>query len=195
MVIVNPEGWQRTEIEVRPGDRLSFDADGKVCIDLSDILEKVARRLKFEDDYAKKLSIRRDDPNEKRVPEDYFTPDERKELILNRPWVGPDGFDLEHFQPSFQSRKDRYLLPGKNAAGLVAAVKSGSKVAPGKQDAFFVGKSKDCVVGEGEDCSASQKGWLWFTVNDVQYNDPANPNLFYNDNIGVFWVRVVLKRG
>jgi hypothetical protein len=194
VVVVNPQGWQRTDIEVQPGDQLSFSADGKVCIDLNDILEKVARRLKYEDEHAKELKIRPNDPTETRVPEDYFTPDERKSLVLNRPWVGPDGFDLENFQPAFRSRRGRYLMPHKNAAGLVAAVKAGSKAQPAPSDAFFVGKSKSCVVGD-EDCGALQKGWLWFTVNDVQYNDPDNPVLFYNDNIGVFWVRVTVKHG
>jgi hypothetical protein len=195
VVIVTPQGWQRTDIEVRPGDRVSFNADGKVCVDVHDILEKVDRRLKYEDEHAKKEGIRTNDPTEKRAPEDFFTSDERKSLVLSRPWVGPEGFGLEHFQPSFRSRRDRYLLPQENAAGLVAAIKSGSKELPGRSDAFFVGRSKDCVVGDAETCGASQKGWLWFTVNDVQFNDPDNPVLFYNDNIGVFWVRVTLIRG
>jgi hypothetical protein len=195
VVIVNPQGWQRTDIEVRSGDHLSFNADGKICIDVSEILEKVARRLKYEDEHARKEGIRRDDPAEKRVPEDFFTDDERKSLVLNRPWIGPGGFDLEHFQPSFRSRRNRYLLPQENAAGLVAAIKSDSLEPPGKSDAFFVGRSKECVVGSKDCSSSSQDGRLWFTVNDVQYNDPNNSILFYNDNIGAFWVRVALKRG
>jgi len=188
IVIVNPQGWQKVDIKVQPGDRLSFSANGKVCIDLNDILEKVDRRLKYEDEYAKKLGIRRNDPSEKRVPEDFFSDDERKSLVLNRPWVDPGGFDLNHYEPSFQSRRSRYLLPDANAAGLIAAIEGGSVVMPVRSDAFFVGRSK-------EDYAVSQGGWLWFTVNDVQYSDPNNSNLFYNDNIGLFWVRVVVKRG
>ncbi len=195
IVIVTPQGWQKTDIEVRPGDHISFSADGKVCVDLHDILEKVELRIKFEDEHARKEGIRRDDPAEKRVPEDFFTDDERKMLVLDRPWVDPAGFDLEHFQPAFRSRRSRYLLPQENAGGLVAAIKSGSVASPARSDAFFVGRSKSCVVGSSKDCGVSPEGWLWLTVNDVQSNDPNNPNLFYNDNIGVFWVRVALKRG
>jgi len=195
IVIVNPQGWQKTDIEIRPGDRLSFSADGKVCIDLHDIMEKVDRRIGYEDKYAAEKQIKRNDPAETRVPEDFFNPGERESLVLNRPWVDPGGFDLNKYEPSFRSRRSRYLLPQENAAGLIAAIKSGASVPPARSDAFFVGRSKSCVMGGSKDCGNSQEGWLWFTVNDVQYNDPNNPNLFYNDNIGVFWVRVAIQRG
>jgi hypothetical protein len=188
IVIVNPQGWQKTGIEVRPGNRLSLSANGKVCIDLNEIWEKVQLRRQYEDEWAKRYNIRRNDSSETRVPEDYFTDEQRKSLVLDRPWVGPDGFDLGRFQPSFRSRRSRYLLPMENAGGLVAAIRSDSGGTPARSDAFFVGRSR-------EDYPVSQRGWLWFTVNDVQYNDPNNPNLFYNDNLGAFWVKVVKKRG
>jgi hypothetical protein len=44
------------------------------------------------------------------------------------------------------------------------------------------------------DYVAPRDGQLWLTVNDVQYNDPKNPNLFYNDNIGMFWARITVKK-
>lgn len=188
VVIVNPEGWQKTTIELHQGDHVSFYANGKICIDLNEIVANVNLRLKYEEEWAEKKNIKRDDPNEVQVPEDYFTESERKSLILRRPWVDPGGFDLSTFEPSFRSRRSRYLLPNEKAAGLIAAIKSDTGDLPARSDAFFVGRSL-------ADFSATRAGYLWFTVNDVQFNDPKNPNLFYTDNIGSFWVRVVVKRG
>jgi hypothetical protein len=186
LVVVNPEGWQSTGVVVHPGDHISFYAGGKVCIDLNEIWERVQLRKQYEDQLARgPHGIKPDDPNETRVPEDFFTEKQKQSLILQRPWIDPDGFSLDVFQPSFRSRRGRYLLPDKPAGGLVAAIKDGS-TEPGRPDAFFVGHQSEMV--------AAKEGVLWFTVNDVQYNDPHNRNLFYNDNIGVFWVRVVVNR-
>src|ERR1700761_249003 len=189
VVIVSPQGWQKTSIEVHPDERLSFQANGKICVDVHEVINNVNQRLEYENGIAEREHIRRNDVNEKRVPEDYFTPEQRQSLILRRPWVDPGGFDLSKYEPAFRSRRGRYLLPDENAAGLIAAVSvAPENKSPAVSDAFFVGRSK-------EDYTASHAGWLWFTVNDVQNNDPQNPNLFYNDNVGSFWVRVVVKHG
>jgi hypothetical protein len=186
IAVVNPEGWQSTAIIVHRGDHITLAAGGKVCIDLNEIWEKVQLRKQYEDKLTNGPPyIRPNDPQETRVPEDFFTDQQKQSLILDRPWVDPDGFNIDIFKPGFRSRKNRYLLPDMPAGGLVAAIKDGSQE-PGRQDAFFVGHQDDTV--------APNDGILWFTVNDVQYSDPNNRNLFYNDNIGVFWVHVVLKR-
>jgi hypothetical protein len=185
LVVVNPEGWQTTGIIVHSGDHISFSAGGKICIDVNEIWAKVQLRKQYEDQLAQgPHGIKENDPNETRVPEDFFTDQQKQSLVLDRPWIDPDGFSLDVFKPSFRSRRNRYLLPDKPAGGLLAAVKDGSEE-PGRQDAFFVGHQYDLV--------ARSEGVLWFTVNDVQYNDPNNRNLFYNDNIGVFWVRIAVK--
>src|SRR5208282_3408441 len=83
LVIVSPQSWQRTDIEVRAGDHLSFNADGKVCIDLYSIWENVNLRQQYERELEKgKNGIHSNDANEKRVPEDFFNPAQRKSLIL-----------------------------------------------------------------------------------------------------------------
>jgi hypothetical protein len=68
----------------------------------------------------------------------------------------------------------------------LVAIKDGAEE-PARADAFFVGREKELV--------AARDGVLWFTVNDVQFNDPRNKDLFYNDNIGSFWVQIAVKRG
>jgi hypothetical protein len=153
---------------------------------MNDILETVARRKEYEEALVKgPPCIRRDDPTETRVPEDFFTDKQKESLIVHRPWIDPEGFSLDAFQPDFRSRRNRYLLPNENAGGLVGAIKDGAEE-PARPDAFFVGREKELV--------AARDGVLWFTVNDVQFNDPRNKNLFYIDNIGSFWVQIAVKR-
>jgi hypothetical protein len=186
LAIVNPQGWQKSGIPIHQGDRVSLVAGGKICIDMNSIWEKVQLRLKYEDEIAQAKGIRRDDKTETRAPEDFFTDEQKRSLVLERPWVDPRGFDLERFQPSFRSRSSRYLLVGKPAGGLIAGIVSDSEE-PVRSDAFFVGNQSSFT--------AAKDGLLWFTVNDVQFDDPNNRNLFYNDNIGSFWVRVTIKHG
>jgi hypothetical protein len=185
IVVVSPQGWQPTEIPVRKGDHIAISAGGKVCIDVGSILAMVKKRSQYEEEWATKKKIRRNDATETRVPEDYFTESEQRDLILERPWVDPNGFSLDQFHPSFRSRRQRYLLPNSPAGGLVAAV-GGPNSEPKQQSAFFVGR-------ENKDIAVLTDGSLWFTVNDVQYQDVLNRYLFYNDNIGYFWVRIEVR--
>jgi hypothetical protein len=184
VVVVNPQGWQNTGIDVSAGDKLTFHAGGKICVDMNSIWENAQLRLKFEGDIVKANKINPDDPTAK-PPEDYFSDEQKRQLILERPWTDPDGFNLKAFHPSYQSRHNRYLLPEKPAGGLVGGVTPGAGE-PDRAEAFFIGKQDTYV--------APQDGQLWFTVNDVQFSDPSNPNLFYNDNVGSFWVRVTVKK-
>jgi hypothetical protein len=184
VVIVSPEGWQNTGIDIHSGDKISFAAGGKICIDMNSIWEKVQLRKQYEDAIAKAHNILRDTDKETRVPEDYFTDAQKKSLILDRPWVNPDGFSLDKFQPSFRSRRNRYILPDKPAGGLIASITAGTSE-PSRQDAFFVGREHDLV--------SDKDGQLWFNVNDVTYGDPQNQNLFFNDNVGSFWVHMTVK--
>lgn len=184
VAIVNPQGWQTTAIPVNAGDHVSFIAGGKICLDLNEISEMVRLKRSYEDEWEKKEGIRENDPTDKRVPEDYFTEDEKKSLIASRRWVDPDGYDLDVFKPRFRGRRDRYLLPDKQAGGLVGGV-SQESIEPERSDAFFIGRKAEYT--------ATKDGTLWLTVNDVQYSDPNNKYLFYTDNIGSFWVRIVVK--
>ena len=185
LVVVSPQGWESTDVPVRAGEKVTLWAGGKICIDMNEIWNKVQLRLKYEDEIARAKNIRRKDSTENRVPEDYFTDEQKQSLILDRPWVGPEGFSLDTFLPSFRSRRSRYLLPDKPAGGLIAAVKPGADE-PSKTDAFFVGQQWTF--------SSPKDGSLWFTVNDVQYKLPGDQDLFYNDNLGAFWVDIRVSR-
>lgn len=191
VLVVSPQGWQPSGIPVRKGDHLRFAAGGKVCIDVNSIIVMVAKRKAYEEKWAKIKHIRTNDITETRVPEEYFTEQEQHDLVLDRPWVDPNGFSLDVFRPSFRSRRQRYLLPDEPAGSLVASVGDAYKEPP-RGEAFFVGVG-DKVAHKADELIAPVDGWLWFTVNDVQYADTQNRNLFYNDNIGFFWVRVTVS--
>lgn len=186
-LVVSPQGWQPAHIEVQTGEHVTFSSGGKICIDVSDILKKVEARLSLEEKIIAEQHIRVDDSNESRTPEDFFTAEQAKSLKLERPWVGPDGFSLDRFKPSILPRRQRYLLPKANAGSLLAGIgddtDEGDKP-PATSDVFLVGRSLNETL--------KKTGRLWFTVNDVQYKttDPELRNLFYNDNIGQFWVSV-----
>ncbi len=183
LVLVHPQGWQKTDIRVESGDHLSFNAEGSVNIDLAGIIANVQHRLQLEDEIAKKNNIIRT-PTEKRVPEDFFSPEQRQSLQLDRAWIDPYGFKNESYV-NWPGRRDRRVLPENNPGGLIAAIKTGSEDFPTRPETFFVGRTRkrDATTG----------GSLWFTVNDIQYNDPANRNLFFNDNVGLFWVKVKIS--
>ena len=180
LVLVHPQGWQKTDIDIEPGNHLLFKAEGSVNIDLAGIIDDVQLRGKFENEVAAKYKLIRT-PAEKRVPEDFFSAEQRQRLQLVRGWIDPDGFKNSSYA-SWPGRRERRILPDENAGGLLAALKTSSGEVPLKSETFFVGRTQRFV--------ASARGTLWFTVNDVHSSDGGNPNLFFNDNVGLFWVKV-----
>jgi len=40
IVVATPQGWQKTKINLKNGDCISFFAGGQICINLHDIVEK-----------------------------------------------------------------------------------------------------------------------------------------------------------
>lgn len=193
LVVVNPEGWQNSGIEIKYGDHLNFIAGGKICIDMHHIIENTQRRMKLEDYYSTHPPyIREKDDSETRAPEDAFSPGEREGLELERPWTPPDGFKLEgKYAPRWRARKARYLFPDQGAGGLVAAIHKATSGEPDKSETFFVGSRRN-LPADKESVGVETDGNLWFTVNDIQFSDPVVPGLFYNDNIGLFWVKVIV---
>jgi hypothetical protein len=193
LLMISPQGWQKTGIEVHSGEHLVFTAGGKISLDVHYITDISQNRVVAENNEELIHKIRPNDSSETRAPEDYFTLEEKKAMILERPWATPDGYMLQgNLLPKYRDRARRYLLPGKGAGGLVAAINSGSSNVvntdlerPRREEAFFVGSSSEMV--------AKKDGKLWFTVNDIQNADPDNPDLFYDDNIGSFWVKVIIR--
>lgn len=168
VVVVHPQGWQETAIAVNEGDKISFDADGSVEIDLMGLLDSLKER--------KVLEAR----NGKRP----FTPEESNQIKPKWLWTNPDGNRLTQ-QLADPERLKMSLAPDHNYGALLAAVRE-TGVTPAREDVFFVGTH---AIQK-----SSKTGKIYFTVNDVwDYKDPIFPEKFFMDNLGVFYVRVIVK--
>ena len=74
IVIVPPQGWQKSGIEVKKGDQIRFVAEGAVNVDLWSVMQKADKRYEFEKRIAdaRKLDPQSTDPSS--APEHYFPP-------------------------------------------------------------------------------------------------------------------------
>jgi hypothetical protein len=88
----------------------------------------------------------------------------------------------ESVDPAHQKRS---VLPAKGYGALLAAIRE-TKVLPTRDDVFFVGSSNVY--------KAPRSGKLYFTVNDVTYDDKDFPDMFFVDNIGSFYARVSVSK-
>jgi len=198
IVIVPAQGWQRSGIEVKKGDQIRFVAEGAVNIDLWSIMQKVTKRHEFEDRITSARSLDRQSADPTSVPEHYFSSDltkeERDKLRLLRPWNGPNGNDetkIKAFENAFAGRTAKKIMPSAPFGALIGAVTETVNEPPRKQEAFLIGRNYG-----GEEFSSQKDGELWFNVNDVwDEGDTEYPNKFYDDNVGHFWVKVLITPG
>lgn len=198
IVIVPPQGWARSGIEVKKGEQIRFVAEGAVNIDLWSIMQKVTKRHEYEDriTLARNLDRQSTDPNS--VPEHYFSTDltkeERDKLRLLRPWNGPNGNDearIKLYENAFAGRTAKKIMPSAPFGALIGAVTEKAGDPPKRQDVFLIGKNYG-----GEEFKSQKEGELWFNVNDVwDEEDTEYPNKFYDDNVGYFWVKVLITPG
>lgn len=198
IVVVPAQGWARSGIEVKKGDRIQFVAEGAVNIDLWSIMQKVTKRHEFEARITSARSLDRQSPDPTSVPEHYFATDltreERDKLRMLRPWNGPNGNDestIKILENAFAGRTAKKIMPSAPFGALIGAVTEKVNEPPTKQEAFLIGKNYG-----GEKFSAQKDGQLWFNVNDVwDEGDTEYPNKFYDDNVGHFWVKVLITPG
>jgi len=189
VVAVDPHGWQlATGLELNLGDQVQFEASGRVHVDVTAINESARARRAIEDIIVKQRQLDRTSLKPEMVPERFFKeldPSLQAQLTAPRPWTGPDGVVVDPLPPgSFAGRIAKRLIPGEPLGKLLAAfVPRGQKQAPAAADAFVVGSSAHRTVAVASD--------LWFTVNNVWDGDnPEYPNRFYDDNAGMYWVKV-----
>lgn len=190
-VMISPQGWQRTSIYVRRGQRLSIDAGGRVYIDLMSLNAGLAERWKAEKRVIHELERQGKWDKEKLVhgAEHYYKPRERRAITeaFKWGWTGPAGFDeATMFRLATPARRSRAIKPSAGYGTLLAAL-VGANTLPQPEDVFVVATRYDDV--------APRDGCLYFAVNDV-LNDPADqdlpPDMFLQDNIGFFYANVTL---
>jgi hypothetical protein len=193
IVIVPPQGWQRSGIELNKGDRVRFLAEGAVNVDLWGVMQKATKRHEFEDRITLARGLDRQSTDPKSVPEHYFSTDlskeEQEQLKLLRPWTGPNGNEeIKVYQNAFAGRVTKRIIPMAPLGALIGAVTEEADKPPEKPDAFLIGKNY-----KGEEFHSQKGGELWFSVNDVwDEEDVGYPNKFYDDNVGYFWVKVLI---
>jgi hypothetical protein len=176
LVVAANQDWQSTEIAVREGDTIEFQATGSVQISLSDFISTTQLRTTIDSTIANEHGL----PQGLKTPEDYFDPAQDSLIRLPRPWVGPEGdvrgSSMDH---RFPGRTRRKVIPDAPYGALVAAVVPAGDSAAGSGP-FLVGQ-KTTVV-------APHAGTLWLNINDVRWTDGR----FYNDNLGYFLVTVIV---
>ncbi|HXQ72883.1 MAG TPA: hypothetical protein VN844_20465 [Pyrinomonadaceae bacterium] len=198
IVMVPPQGWQKSGIEVKKNEQIRFVAAGAVNIDLWSVMQKATKRHEFEDKITSARNLDRQSVDPNSVPEHYFSTDltqeDRDKLRLLRPWNGPDGNDetkIKVYENAFAGRTAKKIIPSAPFGALIGAIGEKVNELPKKQDAFLIGKNYG-----GEEFKAQKEGELWFNVNDVwDEEDTEYPNKFYDDNVGYFWVKVLITPG
>jgi hypothetical protein len=188
LVIVHPQGWQNTGIHVEEGSKLSFKSDGRVNIDGGGLFRTVIARRDLEDQIKKQFNLDNNSDKEDQAPESHFTPEQIEHTMLPRPWVDPGGFaantrDEEALQLTYGNRKKRLELEGANLGSLIGRIGDGSK----HSKTFGIGRK---LLGY----TAEATGDLWLNVNDVKNLQlDLRQEMFYQDNLGFFWVVVTSK--
>jgi len=188
VLVVCPQGWNRTAIHVLEGEVVHIEAGGKVNIDLAGLNRAIEARRNAEERVAKTVG-------ETVTPEDYFTDQEKQATMSAWPWSGPDGVpDAEMTSRANPKRTARRILP-KEPYGVLIGAFGDIDAEPAERPnlakqlasaAFRVGSSYE------KKATAQSSGYLYFTVNDVQY-DPM-PDLFFMDNIGAYYLKVQVSK-
>jgi hypothetical protein len=179
---VQPQGWQRTSLNLKKGDVLRFRAVGVVNVDIGDLVNKQQKRLAMESEMAKRFHI---DPVSSDVPESHYSVAQVNGLKLERGWNGPDGHGVD-YKPAFGGRQSRRLMTAAPVGMLLGIIvdKSGDTGPESLSTLFKVGNSLPSYTVQSD-------GELWFVVNDIK-GPTAYPDMFYVDNIGFFDVTVTV---
>lgn len=183
LVVVHPQGWQETGIQVREGDTLHFHAYGSVHVDLGGLVNSVQERIKAEDRIvaAERKLGKWEEEKGVFLPERHFTEDEKQKSRPRWEWTGPNG-NPKNAPPALPARQSLTILPKYGYGALLCAIRE-TGVVPARDDALFVGTQNDI--------KATKSGKVYFTVNDAwDDNDPSFPDKFFVDNVGFFYATV-----
>lgn len=186
LVVVHPQGWQESGIQVKIGDQLHFEANGKVNIDLAGLNSALAARHDADQRILaeEKRSDRWEAEKNTFAQEDHYTPEDLRKIRPTWKWTGPSGI-AETANFAMPARMKRCILPGREYGALLGAIQE-TGMQPTTDDTFFIGATNDVV--------AKRSGKLYFAVNDVQSNDKSFPDMFFSDNIGFFYAKVTVSK-
>ncbi len=186
LLMVHPQGWQNTGIQIDEKSKVSFKADGSVNIDGGGLFETISDRKKLEKVKKAEYNLDENSPDERQTPEYYFSDEEKKNVMLARPWVDPDGLtqnttDARFLIHTYANRAKRLELKGGNLGCLIGKITDSSK------------DTQPFKIGKKHYIESAVSGVLWLNVNDVKNLQPGLPQqMFYQDNLGFFWVVVTI---
>ena len=196
LVVVRPQGWQNTQISLKAGEHLSFQAAGRVSIDLHGLVDAAQTMYELEQKEKGKIDFSQPADSQK-TPEDFFDQDpdvkaRYQTLKSNFPslWAEPDGLRDENRNLIIQDKdypgrtKNKAMLKEPYGA-LIGTITSSQPL--DKKEFFPIGKEKLWMPAPAE-------GDLWLNINDViDKSDPLESKLYYFDNIGFFWVKITIE--
>lgn len=185
VVVVSPQGWNRTGIHVSEGSSLKIQAGGRVYFDLASLNRALEAREKAEEAVRKRVKA----PEGTYAPEDYFTSEEKAGMMPPWHWSGPAGVpEAEMAAHANSQRRQRIILPSATYGALIGAL---SEVDSDPDAGSELEKQLVSVafrVGSSYEKRATRSGHLYFNVNDVQSN--LSPGFFFTDNIGAYYVKI-----
>lgn len=197
LVVVRPQGWQNTHLPVKAGERLSFEAAGRVSIDLQGLIDAAQRMNTLEQDERNKHHQEIDESKQK-APEDFFDEDQSTRDRYNELkskfsylWAEPEGLKDQDGRyviedKDYPGRTKNKAIPNAPYGALIGAIIPIKDEPLDKKDFFLIGKS--------ESMYAKGAGELWLNVNDViDKGDPIESKIYYFDNVGFFWVKVITE--
>ena len=189
LCVVYPQRWQTWDIQVKAGEVVSFVAEGCINISLMNMFEAIRRRYKLERRYIGAGLVRRHSSTSK-LPEDLYTDEERRKIVPERGWTGPQGYADCVQDHEYPPRTARKLLPTCPYGMLVGAINPISGDSPPDRNS-----SRFLAIGKGGTFQVHEPGQLWFTINDVwDDHDPLFPDKFYVDNFGSFLLKITITK-
>lgn len=197
VVIVTPQGWQRTGISVAEGSTFAIESDGRVHIDLAGLNDALKVRRAAEDRVtaARGAQSTASGTNGGFIPDDYFTDAERKAMIPTWGWIGPNGVpqaDME--KHANRERWKRTIVPTTGYGTLVGAFLDQDIDPATVQTMFKQLVANAFIVGSNfrQKATTQKSGFLYFTVNDVQGGETEPAEEFFIDNIGAFYAKITV---
>src|ERR1700753_2494097 len=107
--------------------------------------------------------------------------------MVNGLWLDPDGLapntsDERMASLSYGNRLDRLELKGANLGSLVGKIDDAGR------------SSQPFNIGKKQEMKATESGDLWLTINDIKNLQVLPQQMFYQDNLGFFWVVVTISK-
>ncbi|MCI5168603.1 MAG: hypothetical protein D3903_21545 [Candidatus Electrothrix sp. GM3_4] len=182
--LVDATNWTDTNINIKEGDKLTFNATGSVNVALGHMIQAL-------DTFAEISS------NKKDMRIDLFTEEEIKKSLFPFPWNGPKGLNLKEVNDQkvidrIKTSRKKFIYPEGEIGQLLAFIsKNGSC-----PDISSKEEPKGMILpyyGPGATYTAKATGKLCFVINDVITEEIIHRKLIWQDNTGFFSIKIHIE--